>query len=255
MIRLAALVVPAVPLFAQPVVGARAGVVSFAIGKVYLDSQPIEVSVTHFPDVKENSVLSTEGGRSEVLLHPCAVLRVDEDSSFRMIDSSLLTPRVELLGGSAVLDIAGIRRGSEIRLQMSGAAVEMARKGTYRIDYSPALLKVYEGQANVDRSGGKTGVSGGRALAFDSASPEKFDIRGGDALDLWNHQRAIVLARARGGRQLGVMDLAAAASRAHGADTGRRSSNGADPDLTFGGATGSAPATLRRPALDMGCKF
>jgi hypothetical protein len=95
----------------------------------------------------------------------------------------------------------------------------------------------------------------GRALAFDSASPEKFDIRGGDALDLWSHQRAIVLARARGGRELSLMDLAAAANRAHGADRGRRSSNGVDPDITAAEPMGRARGPLIRAPLDVGCRF
>jgi hypothetical protein len=251
--RLAALLISAAPLAAQPVIGARAGVVSFAIGKVYLDNQPIDISATHFPEVKENSVLRTEGGRAEVLLNPCAVLRLDGDSSFRMIDGSLLEPRMELMAGSAVADIAGIRKGSEVRLKLGGAMVEMARQGTYRFDYSPALLKVYGGRALVDRSGGKAELAVGRTLAFDTAAPEKFDVRGGDGLDLWNHQRAIVLARARGRQQLSMLDLAVAA--AHGADAGMRSSNGRDPDIGVGGARASAPATLSRAPLDMGCKF
>jgi hypothetical protein len=253
--RCAALLILAAPLFAQPVVGARAGVVSFAIGKVYLDNQAIDVSPTHFPEVKENSVLRTEGGRAEVLLNPCAVLRVDEDSSFRMIDSDLLRPRMELLGGSAVVDIAGIRKGSEVRVQLSGGEVGMARQGTYRIDHSPAMLKVYQGRAQLDRSGTKSEVAGGRTLALDSAAPEKFDVRGGDALDLWNHQRAIVLARARHGRQLSLLDLAAAANRAHGAEAGVRSSNGRDPDIGFGGPRSAAPDNFSRAPLNMGCKF
>jgi hypothetical protein len=252
--QLAALLVAAAPLWAQPVIAARA-VVSFALGKVYLDKEALAISATHFPEVKEQSVLRTEGGRAEVLLNPCAVLRVDSDSSFRMLDGSLLEPRLELLSGSAVVDIAGIRKGSDIRVQWAGSEVEMARRGNYRLDYSPAVLKVYDGRARVERHGVKSEVPGGRSVAFDSLQTEKFDVRGGDGLDLWNHQRAIVLARARQGRQLSLMDLAAAASRAHGMDAGTRSSNGRDADLINDGSWASAPSTLRRPPLDMGCKF
>jgi hypothetical protein len=253
--RLAALLIVAAPLAAQPVIGARAGVVSFAIGKVYLDNQAIEISPTHFPEVKENSVLRTEGGRAEVLLNPCAVLRVDADSSFRMIDGSLLEPRMELLGGSAVAEIAGIRKGSAIRLQVGSAAVEMARKGTYRFDHSPALLKVYEGRAEVGRNGRTVEVAAGRTLAFDSAAPERFDVRSGDGLDLWNHARAIVLARARGRRQLSMMDLATAARAATGTDASERGPVGFDADVIRPRPMGSEPDNFSRPPLDMGCKF
>ena len=254
--RLAALLFVAAPgpvgAPAQSVVGARAGVVSFAIGKVYLDDQAIDISPTHFPEVKKKSVLRTEGGRAEVLLNPCAVLRVDEDSSIRMLDSDLLRPEVELLAGSAVVDLPGIRKGSEIRLQLSGAEVEMARRGTYRFDYSPPLLKVFEGRASVERSSEKTEVAGGRTLVFDSSAPEKFDVRDGDGLDLWNHQRAIVLARARGGRQLSMVDLATAAGWGQ-ADVGMRGPRGIDPSILQNAPL--APGTLRHPPPDMGCKL
>lgn len=253
--RLAALLVLAAPLFAQAVVGARAGVVPFAVGKVYLDHQPIDISPTHFPEIKENGVLRTEGGRAEVLLNPCAVVRVDEDSSVRMLDTDLLQPRLELLSGSAVVDVPGIRKGSEIRLQVSGTAVEMGSKGTYRIDYSPAMLKVYDGKAVVQRSNGKIPVATGRNLAFDSPAPDKFDVRGGDGLDLWNHQRAIVLARARGRRQLSMMDLAAAAHGAAWPDAGSQRPMNTDPTIISPVPRGSAPATFSRPPLDMGCKY
>jgi hypothetical protein len=251
MMRWAALLVLAAPLAAQAVVGARAGVVSFAIGKVYLDNQAIDISPTHFPDVKEKSILRTEGGRAEVLLNPCAVLRVDEDSSIRMIDADLLQPRVELLSGSAVVDVPGIRKGSDIRLQLSAVDVEMVRKGTYRFDYSPSLVKVYDGRAAVVRSGGKTEVEGGRMMAFDSPSAEKFDVRGGDGLDLWNHQRAIVLARARGGRPMSLIDLAAAAHAAGWPDSNVRGPRGMDPVII----SPRGPGAMTRAPMDMGCKF
>jgi ferric-dicitrate binding protein FerR (iron transport regulator) len=253
--RLAALLILAARLTAQPVVGARAGVVSFAIGKVYLDNQAIDTSPTHFPEVKENSVLRTEGGRAEVLLNPCAVLRVDEDSSIRMIDGDLLQPRVELLGGSAVVDVPGIRKGSEIRLRLGSAAAEMAHKGTYRFDYSPAAVKVYEGRAEVERNGARTEVPVGRTMTFDSAPLEKFDIRDGDGLDLWNHERGIVLARARGRRQLSMIDLAAAAGTAGQADAGMRPPTGIDPMIVRRGPRASALDAFGRAPLDMGCKF
>ena len=125
----AALAVCASPLAAQAVVGAKAGVVSYAVGKVYVEDRPIEISVTHFPQVAENAVLRTAGGRAEVLLGPCAVLRVDEDSSFRVLDGNLVTPRMELLTGSAVVDIAGIRKESTVFLKVGGATVDMPHAG------------------------------------------------------------------------------------------------------------------------------
>jgi hypothetical protein len=45
------------------VVGAKAGVVSFALGKVYLDRQAVEVSETHSPHSDGRFVLTDQPGR------------------------------------------------------------------------------------------------------------------------------------------------------------------------------------------------
>lgn len=244
----AALVWGASSALAQPVIGAKAGVVSYAIGKVYLDNQAVQINATHFPEVKQNVVLRTEGGRAEVLLGPCAVLRVDEDSSFRMLADDLTRPHMELLSGSAVVDIAGIRKGTQVTLQMAAITVQMARKGLYRLDFSPALLKVFEGRATTN---GKLGVSAGRMLAFDGSAAEKFDPREGDGLDLWSHQRSLILARARASERKGAdaLALAAAASRAAEIDAaGQRGPN--DRPWTLG----PHPGTWGRGyAPDSGC--
>lgn len=241
-------------LAAQPVAPAKAGLVSFTVGKVYLDNEAIAATRTRFPDMRQAAVLRTEGGRAEVLLGPCAVLRLDEDSSFRLADASLVAPRVELLAGSAVVDIAGIHKGSVVTLGLEGRSVEMARIGLYRFDESPALLKVFEGRAAVERRRGRQEVPGGRMLALDSAAPEKFDIRGGDGLDLWSHERSLVLARARGRRQMSMMDLAAAAGTAMGDASMAGRGSGVDPAIIGPRSMGSDPATLRQPRFDTSCK-
>src|ERR1035438_9324354 len=61
---------------AQPIISARSGVIAGLEGKVFLDNQALESSVTHFPDMKENSVLRTEDpllwdGRQPVAQSQC----------------------------------------------------------------------------------------------------------------------------------------------------------------------------------------
>src|SRR6476660_9735479 len=94
----------AVSAYAQPVIGAKSGVVSVAEGKVYLADHLLELQPTQFPDIKENTILRTEEGRAEVLLTPGVFLRVGENSSFKMISNRLIDTRLELLSGSAVIE-------------------------------------------------------------------------------------------------------------------------------------------------------
>src|ERR1039458_8519333 len=91
-----------VTALAQPIISAKSGVIAGLEGKVFLDNQVLESSVTHFPDMKENSVLRTEDGRAEVLLPPGYVLRIGENASFKMIANRLIDTRVEMMTGRPV---------------------------------------------------------------------------------------------------------------------------------------------------------
>src|ERR1039458_858249 len=82
---------------AQPIISAKSGVIAGLEGKVFLDNQALESSVTHFPDMKENSVLRTEDGRAEILLPPGYVLRIGENASFKMLTNRLIDTRVEIM--------------------------------------------------------------------------------------------------------------------------------------------------------------
>src|SRR6185369_10511842 len=66
---------------AQPVISAKAGTIAQALGKVYLNKQVVEESLTKFPDIKENGVVRTEDGRAEVLMTPGTVMHLGENSS------------------------------------------------------------------------------------------------------------------------------------------------------------------------------
>src|SRR5438105_10942371 len=88
---------------AQMVVSVHSGVIHFAEGPVFIDDQPLEQKFGTFPSIKEGSTLRTEQGRAEILLTPGVFLRIDENTSIRMISSSLMDTRLELLQGSVIL--------------------------------------------------------------------------------------------------------------------------------------------------------
>src|SRR5260370_30856324 len=91
-------------LSGQSVVSVRAGVVHFFEGSVSIDGQPLEQKFGRFYDIKLGSELRTDQGRAEVLLTPGVFLRVDENSSIRMLANRLTDTRVEFIGGSPSLD-------------------------------------------------------------------------------------------------------------------------------------------------------
>ena len=147
------LALSAIPALAQPVISAKSGLISYVEGKVYLGDQIVEPSPTRFPDVKENAVVRTAEGRAEVLLTPGVVLRLGENSSFKMLTNRLIDTRLELLTGSAVVEADDIAKDTNVTLVSKDGTVLLAKKGLYRFDTAPARLKVLEGLGSAQVAG------------------------------------------------------------------------------------------------------
>ncbi|SPE41479.1 exported hypothetical protein [Candidatus Sulfopaludibacter sp. SbA3] len=98
-----ALVWLVIPGTAQQLIAARAGLISYSEGEVYLNGKAVEPQPAQWPQMQENEFMRSGTGRAEVLLNPCVVLHLDENSSLRMIANRLSGTRVELLAGSALV--------------------------------------------------------------------------------------------------------------------------------------------------------
>ena len=194
-----ALALGAVPALAQPVISAKSGTIALADGNVYLDNKLLDVQPGQFPDMKENTVLRTEEGRAEVLLPPGMVLRVGENSSFRLITNRLVDTRLEFLTGSGIIEADEIAKDTNVTVVCKEATVTFTKAGIYRFDAEPGRLKVFEGVASVQMAGQTPlAVSGGKmvTLAGQIASVEKFDIKDTDSLDHWSRKRGEQMAMA-----------------------------------------------------------
>jgi hypothetical protein len=183
---------------AQTVIGAKSGVINWVEGDVFLADKPYVMQPSQFGEVKENMVLRTEEGRAEVLLPPGVFFRMGESSSFKMISNRLIDTRVELLAGSAVLEIDDIDKQASLTVICKDGTVTLTKPGIYRFDAQPAMLKVYKGGAEVALNGETIQVAGGKMLSLGGAvaSVEKFNVADTDSLDRWSHRRAEVLANA-----------------------------------------------------------
>jgi len=193
----AVLVFAVMPVFAQPVVAAKSGTIAVADGKVFLNDKPLDIQPGQFPDMKEKSVLRTEDGRAEVLLPPGMFMRIGENASFRMISNRLVDTRVELLSGSAVMEIDATSKDAQVTMIAKDGTVTFS-KGIYRFDSQPARLKVFDGNANVAIGSRSLTVSTGKMIGLtgDTASIEKFDPKDTDSLDHWSRRRGEELAMA-----------------------------------------------------------
>jgi hypothetical protein len=186
------------PASAQPVISAKSGTVSYHEGAVLIGDKALEDSLTKFEDVKENAILRTQEGRAEVLLTPGVILRVGENSSFKMITNRLIDTRLELLSGSATIEADEIAKDTSVTVVCKDATATILKTGFYRFDAEPARIKVFAGAAQVQMGGQTVQVPGGKTATLSGtvASIEKFDAADTDSLDRWSRRRNELLAMA-----------------------------------------------------------
>lgn len=193
----AGLALAGVSAYAQPIISAKSGVVAGVEGTALIDNQEIQSSATHFPEVKEGSVLSTQDGRVELMLPPGFMLRLGENGSVKMLSNRLMDTRVDLQAGSAVVEVDQTKEDYTVAVAMKNDVVNLAKVGVYRFDSNPPQLKVFHGSATVQVADTTVMVGSGRMLTLDGATTtQKFDAEQTDALDNWSRRRAESMALA-----------------------------------------------------------
>jgi FecR-like protein len=141
------------PVSGQAVISTHSGVLYFFEGSVSLGGQPLEQKFGKFPDLGEGRELRTGQGRAEVLLTPGVILRIGDNSAIRMVSQQLTDTRVELLCGSAILEVNQTAPDTAVTLMYKQWQVRSPQAGVYRFDSDPAQVRVYRGQAEVSTSG------------------------------------------------------------------------------------------------------
>ena len=140
-------------VYPQAVVSTHSGVLNFSEGEIFSDDQPVTQKPGVFPALHDGSVLRTDKGRAEVLLTPGVFLRVDENSSFKMLSTSLADTRVELLTGSAIVDSSEAAKTEGVVVLYKAYQIRFPERGIYRINTEPGVLQPYSGIAEIAGDG------------------------------------------------------------------------------------------------------
>ena len=180
----------------QEVVSAYAGTVHYFEGAVFVNDRALEHKAAVFSNVPNGAMLRTEKGRAEVLLTPGAVLRLDEDSSIRMLSNALTDTRVEFVKGAALLDTLTASGTPPVVFVYQHSEIRFPKPGIYRFDSDTSVLQAYEGEAKVLGADGKTStVDSSKLFFFDLGMvTNKFGEPNEDAFYDWARGRADALA-------------------------------------------------------------
>ena len=116
-------------VWAQQVISAHSGVIQYVEGQVDVDGRVVQPKFAQFPDVKGGQTLTSDDGRAEVLLTPGVFLRLAENSSFQMISNQLADTRVEILSGSALVEVGELLSNNAITVLFKNSEIALAKTG------------------------------------------------------------------------------------------------------------------------------
>ena len=133
--------------YSQAVISAHSGVIHYVEGEVTIDGTPTDPKFTQTPQVKfselrNNQILETREGRAEILLTPGIFLRLAEDSSVRMDSNVLSDTRLELLKGTALVEVAELLPGNAITIRLAGLQVGFPKRGLFRLEAEAERVRV-----------------------------------------------------------------------------------------------------------------
>jgi hypothetical protein len=160
-------------------------------GQVLLDGQPVEQKFGQFPRMENESTLATQDGRAEVLLTPGVFLRLDENSSFKLLSNHLSDTALEIVSGSAILEVDEMLKDNAITLHFKNRTISLAKRGLYRFDAELSRMRVYDGQADVLVGEHTTTVRKGRQVVLgETLVASNFDTNDTDPFYRWASRRA-----------------------------------------------------------------
>jgi len=178
-------------------ISVHSGVVQYVEGSAYLNDNQVEPRAGEFPSIKENQVFRTTEGMAEVLLTPGVFLRLGENSSIRMVSNKLDDTRVEVLGGSAMVECEDLAKDNAVMLLYKGNEILLVKHGLFRVDAVQGLFKVYDGEAIVKGESGQLTLHKGKETALNGVlMAENFDPKADDDLYRWSDRRSGYLAKA-----------------------------------------------------------
>lgn len=186
--------------FAQMVTSAHSGTLHYFDGDISIDGTAVQAQVGKFPEIKEQSVLRTGLGRAEVLLTPGVFLRIGENSSIKMLDNRLISTRVEIVSGNAIIESDDPEmsvKNTPVTLLYKDYEIRLIKHGLAEISSSPAQMKVYSGEAQVIGGDNRVTVGEGHLAPFTAPlTTEKFNAKEGDDLYLWARDRSQTISAA-----------------------------------------------------------
>jgi hypothetical protein len=178
------------------------GTVNYVEGTASIGSEALNSKSVGSAQLQDGQLLTTENGKVELLLTPGVFLRVNSNSTVRMVSSGLTNTAVELEQGQAFVEVDQIHPENDLHIATSTSDAKLLKTGLYDFDARAQQLRVFDGKAQVREGDEQTTVKGGHEVSLDSTAKKLkshgFDKKEYEASDLyrWSSLRSAYLAEA-----------------------------------------------------------
>lgn len=164
----------AVPAFGQAMGPARPGTINYVEGHASLDGRSVSEKAIGDLAMNTGQTLATSDGHVEVLLTPGVFLRLDHDTTVRMVSPNLTQTEVAVERGRASLEVDALYPQNDLLIDNGTDQTKIVKNGLYEFDADRHQLKVFDGKAAVSpgENGAWVNVRGGHELAL-SGEPAK----------------------------------------------------------------------------------
>jgi len=179
---------------------AEPGAINYVEGQASIGTQTLSSSSVGSVVLAAGQTLNTQAGKVEVLLSPGVFLRVDDNSSVKMVNAGLANTAVELDKGRAMVESTDITKNNDIRVQEDGANIRIVKNGLYEFNANDNGVRVFKGKAELVYSDKKVDLGKEREVVLTPSTKPKvnsFDARKyEDDLFRWSALRSGYLAEA-----------------------------------------------------------
>jgi len=154
------------------------GTLNYVEGQANIGTETLDSKSIGSTTLQSGESLTTERGKAEILLTPGVFLRLDSNSSAKMLSPSLTDTEVGIDQGRAMVEVTEIRPQNDLQVRENGASTRLLKTGLYAFDADHEMVQVFDGQAKVQDGDRQVTVKGGHQVALDEPGKlkaEKFD--------------------------------------------------------------------------------
>ncbi len=137
---------------AQNAVSARPGTINYVEGQASLEGQQLSPKFVGHAELAQGQFLATGIGKAELLLTPGVFLRLDANSTVKMVTPDLTHTEVQLTQGRATVEVDQLYKQNDILVDLATGQTQLLKNGLYEFDAAINTVRVFNGEAAAFRS-------------------------------------------------------------------------------------------------------